>query len=119
MWSVAKRSMLVGVVCLAGASGTAYAGVTDVLEVKIPFAFVVGEQTLPAGEYRIQRDDYSTGALVIRSEHGAASAILNTRPARGAVPSTDQPALEFKHVENQYLLSNVWMPDGVGAAVTR
>mgnify|MGYP001099431254 CR=1 FL=1 len=31
MWSVLKRSMLVGVWCLAGVSGTAYAGVTDVL----------------------------------------------------------------------------------------
>ena len=119
MWSVAKRSMLVGVVCLAGASGTASAGVTDVLEVKIPFAFVVGAQTLPAGEYRIQRDDYVPGALMIRSEHGAASAILNTRPARGAAPSTDQPALEFKHVENQYQLSNIWMPGGVGASIAR
>ena len=82
MWSVAKRSMLVGMLCLAGASGTAYAGVTSVLEVKVPFPFIVGDQTLPAGEYRIQRDDFST-ALMIRSEHGTASAILNTRPARG------------------------------------
>jgi hypothetical protein len=110
--------MLVGVVCLAGASGTAYAGVTDVLEVKIPFAFVVGDQTLPAGEYRIQRDDGST-ALFIRGERGTiGSAVLNTRPA-AAAPSSEQPALEFKHVENQYQLSNIWMPDGVGAAVAR
>ena len=87
MWSVAKRSMLVGVVCLAGASGTAYAG--EVLEVKIPFPFVVGAQTLPAGEYRIERDDYAPGALMIRSEHGVASAILNTRPATTAAPSGD------------------------------
>jgi hypothetical protein len=119
MWSVAKRSMLVGVLCLAGASGTAYAGLTEVLEVKIPFPFVVGDQTLPAGEYRIQRDDYAPGALMIRSEHGsAASAILNTRPAAEA-PSGEQPSLQFKHVENKYLLSNVWMPDGVGATVAR
>jgi hypothetical protein len=118
MWSVAKRSMLVGMLCLAGASGTAYAGVTSVLEVKVPFPFIVGDQTLPAGEYRIQRDDFST-ALMIRSEHGTASAILNTRPARAAAPSGEQPALEFKHVEDKYLLSNVWMPDGEGATVSR
>ena len=118
MWSVLKRSMVVGVLCLAGASGTAYAGVTDLLEVKVPFPFIVGDRTLPAGEYRIQRDDYST-ALMIRSEHGAASAILNTRPASGASPSSDQPSLEFKRGENGYRLSNVWMPDGLGAAVAR
>jgi hypothetical protein len=82
--------MLVGVLCLAGASGTASAG-TDLLEVKIPFPFVVGEQTLPAGEYRIQRDDYAPGALMIRSEHGAAAAILNTRPATAAAPKGEQP----------------------------
>jgi len=118
MWSVLKRSMLVGVWCLAGVSGTAYAGVTDVLEVKVPFPFIVGDQRLPAGEYRIQRDDYST-ALMIRSEHGAASAILNTRPASGAPPSSDQPSLEFKRGENGYRLSNVWMPDGEGASIAR
>jgi hypothetical protein len=118
MWFAAKRSMLVGVLCLAGVSGTAYAGVTDVLEVKVPFPFIVGDQTLPAGEYRIQRDDYST-ALMIRSEHGVASAILNTRPATTAAPRGEQPSLQFKHVENKYLLSNVWMPDGLGAAVVR
>jgi len=118
MWSVVKRSMLVGVVCLAGVGGTAHAGVTNVLEVKVPFPFIVGDRTLPAGEYRIQRDDYST-ALMIRSEHGTASAILNTRPARAAAPSADQPSLEFKHVENKYQLSEVWMPDGLGVTVAR
>jgi hypothetical protein len=118
MWSVVKRAMLVGVLCLAGVSGTAYAGVTDVLEVKVPFPFIVGDRTLPAGEYRIQRDDDST-ALMIRSEHGSASAILNTRPVSAASQSSDQPSLEFKRGENGYRLSNVWMPDGVGAAIAR
>ena len=117
MWSVLKRSMLVGVVCLAGASGTANAG-TNVLEVKIPFPFVVGDQTLPAGQYMIQRDDYPHGALMLRNEHAAASAILNTRPAAApASPSGDQPSLQFTRGEDGYRLSNVWTSDGVGAAV--
>ena len=120
MWSVVKRSMLVGVLCLAGASGTAYAGSTNLLEVKVPFPFLVGNQTLPAGEYRIQRDDFAPGALMLRSEHGVASAILNTRPARAAAsPSSDQPSLEFKRGENGYRLSNVWMPDGLGVTLAR
>jgi hypothetical protein len=118
MWSVLKRSILVGVVCLTGAGGTAYAG-TNVLEVKIPFPFVVGDQTLPAGRYMIQRDEYAPGALMLRSEHGAASAILNTRPASAASPSSDQPSLEFKRGENGYRLSNVWMRDGEGASIAR
>ena len=116
--SVVKRLMLVGVLCLAGASGTAYAG-TNVLEVKIPFPFVVGDQTLPAGQYMIQRDDFAPSALMLRNEHGAASAILNTRPATSPAPKDEQPALEFKHVENKYLLSNVWMPDGLGVSLAR
>ena len=118
MWSVLKRSMLIGVLCLAGASGTANAG-TNVLEVKIPFPFVVGDQTLPAGQYMIQRDDYAPGALMLRNEHGAPSAILNTRPATAAAPNSEQPALQFKHVENKYELSNVWIPDGVSVTVVR
>jgi hypothetical protein len=49
MWPVVKRSLVIGAVCLAGVGGTAYAEFTDVLEVKVPFPFIVGNHTLPAG----------------------------------------------------------------------
>ena len=115
MGSIAKKAMVIGTLCLASASGSAYAG-SRVLETRIPFPFVVGSRTLPAGQYSIEREDMS-GALIIRGEHGLnASAILNTRPVSSA-PAGSPPALEFKHVENQYRLSNVWTGDGLDRSV--
>ena len=120
MWAVVKRSIVIGAGCLAVASGTAYAGYTDVLEVKVPFSFVVNGQTMPAGQYEVIRDDDASAVMILRGEHGnTASAILNTRPASGEGPGRNQAALQFKKVEKEYQLSNVWTTDGMGRSVTQ
>ena len=119
MWAVVKKSIVIGGLCLAGVSGTAYAGYSDVLDVKVPFSFVVNGQTLPAGQYSIIRDDDASAVLILRGEHGnTASAILNTRPPTYESANGNRPALQFKKVENQYQLSNVWTPDGMARSVT-
>jgi len=116
MWPIAKKVLAIGALCLAGMSSRAYAGST-VMETKIPFPFVVSGKTMPAGQYAIERDDDMSGALIIRGEHGVnAAAILNTRPAE-PVHGGSHPALEFRHVENQYVLSNVWTRDGLDRVV--
>jgi len=118
MWAVVKRSIVIGAGCLAVASGTAYAGYTNVLEVKVPFSFVVNGQTLPAGQYSVMREDDASAVMILRGEHGNnASAILNTRPASDNGPGGNQPALEFTKVEKEYQLSNVWTPDGMARKV--
>jgi hypothetical protein len=119
MWPVVKRSLVIGAVCLAGVGGTAYAEFTDVLEVKVPFPFIVGNHTLPAGQYSIEREDDMGGALVIRGEHGTAgSAVLNTIPASGREAGGEHPAIEFKRMENnEYRLQTIWTGDGLDRAV--
>ena len=59
MRSVLRRSMVLAVAFLGLAGATANAAVTDTLEVKIPFAFVVNGQNFPAGQYRVERTDMS------------------------------------------------------------
>ena len=116
MWRIAKKVLAIGALCLAGMTSRAYAGST-VMETKIPFPFVVSGKTMPAGQYAIERDDDMSGALIIRGERGVtAVAILNTRPANAASAGS-HPSLEFRHVENQYLLSNVWTRDGLDRTV--
>jgi hypothetical protein len=118
MWPVVTRSIVVGALGLAGVSGTAYAEFSDVLEVKVPFPFVVGNRTLPAGQYSIEREDDMSGALVIRGEHGTTgSAVLNTIPASGREPGGEHPAIEFKRVENEYRLHTIWTGDGMDRSV--
>ena len=113
MRHLAKKALVIGALCVAGVSSSAYAG-TDIMRANIPFPFVVSGRTLPAGRYAIERDDVMSGALIIRGEHGVnASAVLNTRPASDARSGRSHPALEFTRVENQYRLSNVMTGDGL------
>ena len=52
MKSVMRGAML-AVASVLVVAATAHA---ETLDVKVPFAFVIGEQRMPAGEYRIERD---------------------------------------------------------------
>ena len=116
MWPIAKRALVIGALCLVGASASAYAG-SHIPEAKIPFPFMVGSRTLPAGQYTIERDDDMSGALIIRGEHGVnASAVLNTRPADSS-PTDTHAALQFRRVENEYRLANVRTGDGLDLSV--
>jgi hypothetical protein len=118
MWPVVKRSFVLGVITLAGASVPAYAGFSDVLDVKVPFPFMVNGEMMPAGSYVIERDADMSGALIIRGEHGTTGvAILNTRPDSAPTGTREQPSLEFKRVEGQYQLSHIRMGGEIDRSV--
>jgi hypothetical protein len=105
-----KEFMLAGAMLLV-VSGTARAGMEPVVHTKVPFAFVVNGQTLPAGKYVIQRDDLSLGTLLIRSDEKSkpGGVFVTTIRDGGADPAGKfKPVLMFKKVENQYRLTSVW-----------
>jgi hypothetical protein len=115
MQSVLKRATLVaaGIVTLVG--GTASASVFDV---KIPFPFVVQGRTLPAGEYRVERNMSDSSVMLIRGERGNnAGMFVQTTPAAGKDPSGNTPALTFKRDENQYRLADIWESGSQGREV--
>jgi hypothetical protein len=73
--------------------------------VDIPFSFVAGGETLPAGPYTV--DTSTPGVIVVKSAEQKASAMVSTIP----VQSVDiQPAskLVFRRYGGTYLLSQVW-----------
>jgi hypothetical protein len=80
----------------------------------IPFAFQVGDKTLPAGDYSIKR--LSQNALLVESEDGEASALAQAprsiRNSPNAQPSTEK--LVFRQYGEQYFLAQVWMIKGAG-----
>lgn len=82
------------------------------ITVKVPFAFQIGDKTLPAGDYNIKQ--LSTGTLLVESTDGAESAIA---PAAGRVengvnakPSKEK--LVFRQYGERYFLAQVWMVRG-------
>ena len=65
MWSMTKKAVLfaAGLVMLAG--GTASAAPVDV---KVPFPFIVQGKTMPAGQYRVERDSDDPSVWLIEGE---------------------------------------------------
>ena len=95
-------------------SGASYAQSARRTVILIPFDFVAGGKTLPAGAYRIEpvkRDSYT--AWEIQSTAGRAGAVVMTSAIRG-VASEEGARLVFQKRGEAYVLAQVW-PSGEGA----
>jgi hypothetical protein len=75
--------------------------------VNIPFTFVAGNATLPAGEYRVQKLDGNSAVVLIRCSDASASAMVLSNAAQAKETQT-QSKLVFKRYDNRYFLSQVW-----------
>jgi len=89
--------------------------------VNIPFDFVVGEKTLRAGEYTIQRNwSTSNTAWIIRSKDrtGTAKVFLTVSTHSAEVPQ--RAKLVFHRYENLYFLTAFWTAgDNTGRELQR
>jgi len=75
--------------------------------VNIPFAFVAGNVTLPAGEYRVQKLDGNSAVVLIRCSDATASAMVVTHAAQAKELQTESKLI-FNQYGNRYFLSQVW-----------
>jgi hypothetical protein len=86
--------------------GAGAASAQDLLTVKVPFAFEVRGQLMPAGQYSVRQDG---AVLVIRGEHGTrGNVFVLANPAGGQDPAGDTPVLTFVRNEKDYRLTGVW-----------
>jgi hypothetical protein len=97
--------------CLLGAGVSARAQDADVVVVSVPFEFVAGGATLPAGEYRISRVNPGVNRELAISGYNKGNAFLlplafDDGPAKG-------PTLSFEHVGGKYFLSRIKTLSGV------
>lgn len=78
----------------------------------IPFNFVVGGKTLPAGEYTVapNRRDFDKIWLV-QSRDGHTSALFTTMPVRTS-ETQEKTKFVFHKYGEQYFLSQVWTLGG-------
>jgi hypothetical protein len=98
-----------GFVLMVGA-GSAFATLAAPIRVNVPFDFVVGGTTLPAGEYVISRpNDNSTALLAIRSIDGKSAAFVQADPLS---PKGDawvsETGVIFQKVNGRQFLARVW-----------
>jgi len=98
--------ILVGVL---GISTQAQSRNRQQLRADIPFAFSVGNKSLPAGEYRVQVVNPSSdkSVLQITSLDGRTTMMVRTVDIEGS--STSRAKLTFRHYGDQYFLAQVWM----------
>ena len=97
---------------------SAAAAQAETLEVKVPFAFLVGGKQLPAGVYRVERNfDTSPSLVRIHGEHGAADLFVQTTPMTGA-NGAREAALVFVPDENANRLTAIFESSGAAYEVS-
>ena len=97
--------MLLVAVSLAAAVVSANAQSTAI-KANIPFEFVVGDKTLPAGTYRATTLSTARDALRIQSADGKDSALRLSGPTEQK--SKGQARMVFHRYGHNYFLAEVW-----------
>jgi hypothetical protein len=86
----------------------------------IPFAFNIGDKTMPAGEYTVQCMNPSspTKVLQVRSKNGRDSVMVRTNSVIGKIANNAR--LVFYHYGDQYFFAQAWLPaDNIGMQAPR
>ncbi len=104
-----------GLVALA--AGPAFAMAPETLVVHVPFAFIVENRTLPAGDYQVKPlSDIDRNVLEIRSTDGRYGVVVLTWDTAGEARGA-QPKLVFDRYGNKAFLRGVEVPEEAGAAL--
>jgi hypothetical protein len=101
-----RTLVMAGVVALTAMAFTRVAQAQEPMVVNVPFDFVAGDKTLPAGEYAIKTVG-SARTLVLTDSKAAVSAVVNTNPAVLSEPQS-QSKLVFNRYGDRYFLAQVW-----------
>ena len=103
-------SVVVTMICLLGLGEGARAQNTGKVVSNVPFEFVVGGVTLPAGVYTVggaSPDAYSSLVLIRSQDKGALLLPIAFDPPTG------RGEFAFEHVGDRYFLSKIETPEGV------
>jgi len=101
---------LLALICLLGLGVSAHAQDTEGVRVKVPFEFVAGGTTLPAGTYTVGRLSVDAYSAIEISGRGDGAFVLPI--AVDGTPS-EQPKLSFEHIGGKYFLSEAHTPGGI------
>jgi hypothetical protein len=100
--------ILLTLTCLVGLGTSARAQDARTVVVNVPFEFVAGGQTLPAGKYTISRVSQFQQALVIHSDKDGGLML----PIVFDGVTANHAELSFEHAGDKYFLSEVGTPAG-------
>jgi hypothetical protein len=90
------------------AGGLAVAQSREPLRFRTPFAFIVGDQLMPAGEYTV-RVETVAGVLSFRGSDGKAGTFIRSMPLVKSKTAT-RYRLVFHNYGAHYYISEIWVP---------
>lgn len=96
---------------LASVCSTSAARADDLVTAHVPFAFIVGDSRLPAGDYVVKQLDDDPAVIQISSPGGHQATFMMTQES-STIELPAHPQLVFEKFENQYFLSRVVRGDG-------
>jgi len=99
--------------CLLGVGVSARAQDVDAVVVSVPFEFVAGGATLPAGDYRVSRVNPGVNRELAISGYNNGTAYLLPLVFDENAVASDQPTVGFEHVGGKYFLSRIKTVEGV------
>jgi hypothetical protein len=102
-----RALVMAGMMALTAMACTRVAQAQQMLVINIPFDFVAGNRTLPAGEYSIKVAAPERTLLLIDRKDAAASAFMNTNPVVKTEIQTESKMI-FNRYGDRYFLSEVW-----------
>ena len=117
---VKTLSMLTLVVGLALAAGVKSANgqiTSHSVTAAIPFDFIVGEKTMPAGRYIVSSATSDGTGLKIQSRNGTSAFRLSNPVVEKS--QKRKVRMVFHRYGEQYFLAQVWSGDGNGCQLTR
>src|SRR5271168_2682770 len=98
-----KRTVVVAALLASAAFGQSKRGEQIV---QVPFAFVVADQTLPAGQYFVTHIGETRLRIYSANRHGA---IIQTHAVQGRAPDGSGKMVFHRH-GTVYFLEEVWTP---------
>lgn len=115
-----------GKLCLAlclltvggGIVANAQIDTTTTIEADVPFAFMVGNTTLPAGKYEIKGlDDLTPGALVLSAVKRGKRVVFDTNNTESNPERLHgKSELVFNKIGGKYFLAQVWAEDSASGS---
>jgi hypothetical protein len=100
-------------ICLLGVGVSARAQDADAVVVSVPFAFVAGGATLPAGEYRVSRVNPGVNRELAITGYNKGNVFVLPVAFDDVAAANGQPKLSFEHVGGKYFLTGIKTLNGV------
>jgi len=85
--------------------------------VNVPFDFIVGGQTLPAGQYRVEQRFIPDVVVINSADHTRGAIVIG--PGLQPVAAQKDGKLVFHRYGNTYFLTEVWGPGKYGRQIPK